>query len=136
MSRASVLAQGRAFLAGELVDTCLIDRVAAEDSNTLTGKVTRQWRPIYQGPCRFKQTDAVAKHVGGPKSVGEASLRLGALELRLPVAGTEGILVDDRVTVLTCAHDVELIGRVFVIGGQHHASFKVARGLPLTEVLS
>lgn len=136
MSRDSVLARGRQFLIGELVDTCRIERSVAVDTNPLTGGVTKQWAQVYLGACRFKQTDAVAKHVGGPSSVGQASVRLGALELRLPVVGTEGLLINDRVTVLTCAHDTEMVGRKFSIEGQHHSTFKTARGLPLIEVLT
>lgn len=133
MSRASVLARGRAFADAGFVDTCRIERVVATDSNPLTAVTTKQWDTVYTGPCRVQQA---AAPWAGPATVGEAALRTSALELQLPVAGTEGILIDDRVTITACTHDAELTGRQFTITGQHHASHKTTRRLPLMEVLS
>lgn len=133
MSRASVLARGRAFAAQGFVDTCRIDYVIDEDTNPLSGQVTKQRDIRYEGPCRFQQA---AAPWAGPATVGEAALRLAALELQLPVVGSEGIKADDRVTALTCVHDTELVGRTFAVVGQHHASHKTTRRLPIQEVLS
>lgn len=134
MTRDSVLARGRAFAAGGFTDSCRIWReLDPPDSNPLTGEVTAQQVDIYVGPCRVQQS---AAPWAGPATVGTAALRLAALELQIPVAGTDGIKVNDRVTITACGHDVELIGRELVVVGEHHASHKTARRLPLQEVLS
>jgi len=133
VSRASVLARGRAAAAAGMVDTCRIDYVADVDTNPLTGQVAKQRVIRYEGPCRVQQA---AAPWAGPATVGEAALRLAALELQLPVVGSEGIQTEDRVTVLTCVHDTELVGRIFSVVGQHHASHKTTRRLPIQEVLS
>lgn len=134
MSRASVLARGRAFAAQGFVDTCRIDYVVGTPiTDPLTGKVTIQRALRYEGPCRVQQA---AAPWAGPATVGEAALRLAALELQLPVAGSEGIQIDDRVTITACTHDTELVDRRFSVVGLHHATHKTTRRLPLQEVLS
>jgi len=133
MSRESVLARGRAFLVGGLVDTCRIERVVAEDTNSLTGVVTKQWATVYQGPCRIQ---AATANWAGPATVGEAAIRLAAAELQLPVVGSEGVLIDMRVTHLTSLHDTEMVGRVYAVTGLSHKSHATTRKLPLQEILS
>jgi hypothetical protein len=133
MSRESVLARGRAFLLAGLVDTCRVERVVAEDTNTLNGVVTKQYATIYTGACRVQ---AATANWAGPATVGEAALRLAAAELQLPVVGSEGIAIDDRVTVLTCVHDTEMVGRKYSVTGLSHKSHATTRKLPLSEVLS
>lgn len=133
MSRASVLARGRAFAEGGFIDTCTIDRVTGETTNLNNGVVTKTRTTLYTGRCRVQQA---AAPWAGPATVGEAHVRLSALELQLPVAGTEGLRVDDRVTITAATHDTELVGRVFAIVGAHHASEKTTRRLPIQEVLS
>jgi hypothetical protein len=134
MSRESVLARGRAFAAGGFTDACRIWRESeTPDTHPLTGHVTAQQIEVYIGPCRVQQS---AAPWAGPATVGDAARRLAALELQIPVAGTEGIRVSDRVTITACAHDVELVDRELVVVGEHHASHKTTRRLPLQEVLS
>ena len=134
MSRASVLARGRAAAEGAFIDTCTIRRVAGKQTNTTDGTVTRQYepQPVYTGRCRFQQA---AAPWAGPATVGQAGIGLSALELQLPVLGSEGVTKDDVVTCDSCVNDAELVARVFVIQGAHHASHKTTRRLPLQEVL-
>lgn len=133
MSRASVLARGRAFAAGGFIDTCRIERAVAEDTNNLTGVVTRQYAVVYTGPCRVQQA---AAPWAGPAEVGQAAIRISALELQLPVVGSENLMADDRVTILTCVNDAELVDKRFVVVGLHYASHKTARRIPLEEIIS
>lgn len=137
-----VLAAGRARVAQRFVDTCTIRRVTGVDTNLITGVPTKTKVIVYDGgpanpgrggPCRIQQA---AAPWAGPATVGQAAIRLAALELQLPVVGSEHLAVDDEVTIDTCAHDTELVGRVFVIVGLHHASEKTTRRLPLQEKLS
>jgi hypothetical protein len=133
MSRASVLARGRAFAEGGFVDTCEIVRPGEPQTDLTDGRVTTPTTAVYQGRCRVKQA---AAPWAGPATVGEAQLRLAALELQLPIEGSEGIRVDDQVTITACVHDVELVGRVFTVVGEHAASHITTRRLPLQQVLS
>jgi hypothetical protein len=133
MSRESVLARGRAFLVAGLIDTCRIERVVAEDTNPVTNVVTKQYDTVYTGPCRIQ---AATANWAGPATVAEAALRLAAAELQLPVVGSEGVAIDNRVTVLSCLHDTEMVARVYAVTGLSHKSHATTRKLPLQEVLS
>ena len=133
MSRDTLLARGRGRLAEALVDTCLIQRVVGETTNLVSGKVDKTYQTVYSGACRVQQA---AAPWAGPAAVGQAAIRLSALELQLPVKGAQGLLVDDQVTITAARNDPELVGRVFSIVGAHHASEKPTRRLPLQEVLS
>ncbi len=132
MSRASVLARGRAFAAGGFIDTCVISRVIGQSTNPLDGTVTPVLDPIYTGVCRVQQA---AAPWAGPATVAQAGVGLSALEIQLPVVGSEGITKDDIVTVTACVNDADLVGKSFTVQGAHHASHKTTRRLPLMEVL-
>lgn len=132
MSRETVLAAGRAFLTAALVDTCVIERSGTPFTNLDTGQVTTPYTPVYTGPCEVKQESGSA----GQTTIAEAALRLGLLVLKLPIVGTEGLLTGDRVTITAARHDAELVGRVFWLTGQAHASHKTARKISMSEVLS
>lgn len=133
MSRASVLALGRRFAEGGFVDSCLVERPVAEDTNTLTGQVTRQYDTVYTGRCRIQQA---AAPWAGPAEVGQAAIRISALELQLPVVGSEDLQADDRVTITACVNDAELVGKRFVVVGLHYATDKTTRRVPLEEIIS
>lgn len=132
MSRASVLSRGRAFAGGGFEDTCRIDRVASVDTNPLNGQVTKSRVIVYEGACRVQQA---AAPWAGPATIGQAGIGLSALELQLPVAGSEDVTKDDRVTILTATYDAALAGKVFTVQGAHHATHKTTRRLPLQEIL-
>jgi hypothetical protein len=135
VGRQSVTIAGRGFLvrSGALVDTCKIERKTgmAEDLNTGVGTPT--YTLLYTGACRFQ---AAAANWAGPSEVAEAALRLASFELQLPVVGTEDLRIDDRVTVLTCLNDVDLVGRVFSLTGISRKSHATTRKLPLLDVES
>lgn len=133
MSRASVLARGRAFAEGGFVDTCTIERRGTTATNDLDGTVTYTMTPIYSGRCRVQQA---AAPWAGPATVGEAGIGLSALELQLPVVGSEGVTKDDVVTITVCVNDADLVGKTFTVQGAHHKSHATTRRLPLQEVLS
>lgn len=132
MSRETVLARGRAFLFAALVDTCRIERVTGESTNQTTGVVTKTWATVYQGPCRIQAPTA---NRAGPANIAEATVRLPPAELQLPVVGTENVTFDQRVTVLTCVNDTEMVNRVYFVAGISHKSHATTRKLPLTERL-
>lgn len=135
MGRQSVLAAGRAFLvsSGALADTCIIERVSGESLNPVTGKLTKTYTTVYSGACRVQ---AASANWAGPADVAQAALRLASSELQVPVVGSEGLRIDDRVTVLTCLNDADLVGRKFTLTGESRKSHATTRKLPLLEILS
>jgi hypothetical protein len=133
MSRQTILARGRARLAEALIDTCLVERVTGETTNLTTGAVTKTYTTVYSGACRVQ---AATANWAGPADVGQAAIRLAAAELQLPVVGSEGILIDDRVSITACVHDTDMVGRVYSVTGLSHKSEATTRKLPLQEILS
>jgi hypothetical protein len=142
VGRENVLAAGRAFLvtSGALVDTCRIQRRAGEF--TVGMVVTPSYTTLYGpgvptadalGACHIQ---AAAANWAGPTDVAEAALRLASFELQVPVVGSEGLEIDDWVTILSCLNDTDLVGRVFTITGVSRKSHATTRKLPLLEVLS
>ncbi|HEY9484190.1 MAG TPA: DUF6093 family protein, partial [Micromonosporaceae bacterium] len=66
MSRASVLARGRAAALAGMVDACLIERMTGTTTDPDTGQVTETWSTTYTGPCR------VQEHGGYPRDINTA----------------------------------------------------------------
>lgn len=132
MSRASVLARGRAFAEGGFNDTCTIQRVVGQQTSPTDGTVTDQLETVYTGRCRFQQA---AAPWAGPATVGQAGIGLSAEELQLPVAGTTGIAKDDIVTCTLATNDADLLGKRFSVQGTHHATHKTTRRIPIQEII-
>jgi hypothetical protein len=133
MSRATVLARGRAFAAGGFVDACTIQRPEGDpQTSPIDGTTSQSLRTLYSGPCRFQQA---AAPWAGPATVGQAGIGLSAEELQLPVAGTAGIDKDDIVTCTAATNDPDLLGKQFSVQGTHHATHKTTRRLPIQEII-
>lgn len=137
MSRELAVAFGRSEAGSGFIDTCYVERRGAAVTNDLDGSVTYPMTPIYgtaaaPAPCRFQQS---AAPWAGPATVGQAGIGLSALEIQLPVVGSEGITKDDVAVCVTCVDDSDLVGKRFSIQGAHHASHKTTRRLPLQEIL-
>lgn len=133
MSRASVLARGRAFAEGGFVDTCLIQRPAGPPAtNPSDGTVTKPMATVYSGRCRFQQA---AAPWAGPATVGQAGIGLSAQEVQLPVVGSEDIRKDDIVICTSCVHDADLVEKRFTVQGTHHATHKTTRRIPVQEII-
>lgn len=129
----TVIAAGRAFAAVGFTETCTITRVAGSATDPATGAVVVNRTTLYTGQCRIQQAAAAW---AGPTDVGEAQLRLSSSQLQLPVEGTEGLRIDDRVTVTAARNDSDLVGRVFAITGPNAKTDATTRKFPLLEVLS
>jgi hypothetical protein len=128
MSRASVLARGRAAAEAGMVDACTIRRVTGGSTDQSTGVRTPTRADIYIGPCRVQSALARSQ----PHDVGEDYVRLLRLQLQLPVAVT-GLRVLDEVTITAAAHDQDLAGRTFLISDLMHKSEPTARRVEITE---
>jgi hypothetical protein len=133
VSRELAVAAGRAFAADGFIDACTVVRRGSPVTDPLDGTVTYPMSPIYTGACRVQQA---AAPWAGPGEVGQAGLGLSALEIQLPVVGSEGITKDDVVTITACRNDTDLVDKKFTVQGAHHASHKTTRRLPLMEILS
>ena len=137
MSRDIAMAAGRAFAEAGFIDSCVVERRGGAVTDPLDGTVTYPMTPIYgtvaaPAICRVQQS---AAPWAGPATVGQAGIGLSALEIQLPVVGSEGITKDDVVTITACTFDADLVGKVFSVQGAHHATHKTTRRLPLQEIL-
>jgi hypothetical protein len=133
MSRASVLARGRAAAARGFVDSCLIQAVASLTTNPDTGQVTRAYTTVYSGPCRIQQR---AEARSRREDAGEASLLMSQRELQLPVATSTGVRAGQRVTVTASVNDPDLVGKVFVVRDEAAKSEATARRVGIEEETS
>ncbi len=130
MSRASVLARGRAAAAASFIDACVIDHKTGTTTNDLTGETVDTYAAAtYTGPCRVQTTGAG----GGRTESGEASVVIFGVTVQLPVVGTEGVERGDRVTITASVHDQDLVGRVFFVEHLHSKSEATARRLAVVE---
>jgi hypothetical protein len=130
MSRASVLARGRAAAEAGMVDACTIRRVTGTATDPATGAVTPTYQSpdLYSGPCRFQQGMVQTE----PHDVGEDFVRLLRLELQLPMT-VIGLEVNDVVTCVSSVSDPDLPGRTFLVRDLAHKTDATARRVQLTE---
>lgn len=132
MSRASVLARGRAAALAGMIDTCTITRVTSVVTDPDTGVQTPTIDTVYEGVCRVQQ-----RTPGGarPADAGEAYLLMLRMELQLPNSAT-GIVVGDTATITASVNDADLVGREFRVRELAHKSEATARRLGVEEVTS
>lgn len=129
MSRASVLARGRLAAAAGMVDACVIRRRTGGTADPITGYPTQPYTVLYAGKCRVQQAVAIAR----PHDVGENRVYVVRFDLQLPMVGTEGLWVDDEVTVTSSVNDADLVGRVFVVLELAHKTEATARRVGIIE---
>jgi hypothetical protein len=123
MSRASVLARGRAFAAGGFVDTCVIRRVVDVDTNDLYATETPQYAAVYSGPCRVQLSPTSPS--GGRVEVGDNSVVVYGVLLQLPVTTSPGVQRGDEVVINTAANDSDLLVGTYhveTLGTKTHAT--------------
>lgn len=131
MSRASVLARGRAFAVGGFVDTCVIRRVVLQSTNPLDASVVNTKETVYSGVCRVQLSPTSPS--GGRVGSGADDIVVYGATLQLPVLASAGVRRGDEVTMTACATDADLVGRVLFVetlGTKTHAT---ARRLGLVE---
>lgn len=129
MSRESVLARGRLAALIGMKDACTIRRRNGGTTDPVTGYPTDAWTNLYTGKCRVQQAVAIAR----PHEVGEDRVLIVRFDLQLPVVGTEGLMVDDQVTITAAVNDPDLVGRVFLILELAHKSEATARRVGMIE---
>jgi hypothetical protein len=131
VSRASVLARGRAAAQAGMIDTCLIQRQTGSTTNPETGVVTPTWSTIYNGVCRMQE------HGGYPRDITVApdqpQLAVNR-ELQLPVSSSGAVRAGDRVTITACVNDASMVNRQMWLRGQPSKSEATARRFTLEEI--
>jgi|SRR5690606_3036000 len=128
MSAATALARGRAAAERLMVDQCVVRRVTGTVTDPDTGVVTPTYATVYEGRCRVQQQQVQARAT----DAGEAALLMLRLEVHLPMTVT-GIAAGDEVIITASAHDLDLVGRVFVVRELAHKSHATARRLGVEE---
>jgi hypothetical protein len=131
MTRASVLARGRARAEAGMIDTCIVERITGVTTDPVTAQTTDVTVPVYSGKCRLKEiTAAMAREAQPAPSVHQA-MRYRVLQL--PIAASGGIQAGDFLTVVTCVHDPDMVGRRMVVRDQSGSSEQTARRLGVEE---
>jgi hypothetical protein len=104
-----LLAGRRAAAEALMVDTCRVEHPTGSTVDA-AGRETFTYDETYVGKCRVRLRGA-----GGAalREVGDQQISLLSLEIEVPVPGTEGIQVGDRVTLLRATNDSDLLGREF-----------------------
>lgn len=129
MSRASVLARGRAAAAAGMTDACTILRVTSVDTNPDTGQPIETTELVYEGPCRVQERETQAR----PENPGDQVAMMRHRELQLPVATSTGVRRGDRLVLTACVNDPDLVGLNMVIREQAGKSEATARRLGIEE---
>ncbi len=129
MSRASVLALGRAAAEAGMVDACTIRRRAGETTDPDTGDVTPDWGDVYAGKCRVQQSVVQSQQ----QQPGGDFVLVLRLEIQLPMTVT-GLQVGDEVTITASVHDPDLPGRAFRIRDLAHKTEATARRVQAIEI--
>lgn len=129
MSRASVLAMGRAAAAAGMTDTCTITRVTGT-TPAPNGHVTETIATVYSGPCRFQELLAFSRDAT-PTADDPQVMRSRVLQL--PVVTSAGVHQGDRVVCDTCVNDPDLVGTVMVVRDESAKSEATVRRLGVEE---
>lgn len=131
MSRASVLARGRAAAEKGMVDACTITRVTGDSMNPTTKVVTKTTSTIYNGRCRVQEMLAFARDAS-PTPVDPALMRYRTLQL--PVESSEDVRRGDLVTITGCVNDPDLVGRSMFVRDLSGKSEATVRRIGVEEV--
>lgn len=130
MSRASVLARGRAFAEAGMTDTCTIARVTGTTTNPTTGVVTPTTTEIYSGACRIQELLAFSRDTA-PTPPDPELMRYRILQL--PVDASEDVREGDNVTIVTCLNDPDLVGVAMRVRDQSGKSEATTRRIGIEE---
>jgi hypothetical protein len=114
-----------------MVDTCTITRVVSSTTDVDSGEVDETLETVYTGRCRIQQPPAIAR----PADVGQALVFQLPSQLQLPMAGSEGVEVGDRVTIDASVDD-DLVDRTWWVKALFHKTHATSRRIGLEEVTS
>lgn len=129
MTRASILAAGRAAAEAGMVDSCTIRRVTGRSTDPVTGVVSDVLTEVYSGKCRV-QTQG---NWGERRDVAQDSMVLLTVQVQLPISVTDA-RAEDRITIDSSVNDAALVGKVFLMRDEHYKSEATARRVMVTRV--
>jgi len=133
MTRASVLALGRAAAEAGMIDTCSIVRVTGTTTDPDTGEVTEMTSSVYSGACRVQEMMGFSRDAGpAPDQPVLARYRI----VQLPVAASQDVRAGDRVTITASVNDPDLVGLVMVVRDQAAKSEATSRRIGVEEITS
>lgn len=131
MSRASVLARGRAAAEAGMVDACTVEHPTGESTGP-GGVITATYAaPFYSGKCQVQ----ITAETGQTVDVGEAHRIVTRKTVKLPIS-VLGVREGDRITITAAAHDPDLAGRVYTVRDVEAKTYLTARRVTVTEVTS
>lgn len=128
-----VLARGRAAAEELMIDACTIKHaIAGRTFDQVLGRYTGSVGPeVYDGPCQVQIAslgDAMSPTVEGGGPV------VQQLVLKLPVATSGTVAVNDLAVITACVADPSLVDARFRITAIHHKSYATARRLQCEEI--
>lgn len=115
-----------------MIDACDIVRVTGTTTNPANGQVTEATESVYSGKCRLREITAAMGRNASPAPSVEVLMRYRVLQL--PVVGSEGIRVGDRVTITACQHDPDMVNVRMIVRDQAGQSEATARRLGVEEM--
>lgn len=131
MSRATVVARGRAAAEAGMVDTCRIRRQTGTTTDDFSGEVVDTYETLYEGKCRLQQPGAEAT----AQDAGQAYVLLQRIQVQLPISVT-GLVVGDEVEMTGAGRDPDLVGRVFLVHDLPRKTDATARRVSVQEQTS
>lgn len=136
MSAESVILQGRAFQEAQFISRCVIRRQAGETFNETTGEYEPTWTTVYpesgdDGPCLLKFDSSSMREVDAQS---QQLVRQRPI-LKLPVATSAGVRIDDVAEITENPLDPARVGLKVRISGDHVGTLTTARRFPV-EVTS
>jgi hypothetical protein len=128
--RAALIPRGQEAALASMTATCIIrrtDEAAPAVRNPVTGQFEKPAATIYAGVCELKFPSATTREAD-PQS--QALTEQEPL-LKLPLATSSNVLVDDIGEILTSRFNPGQVGVRFRIAGEHDPNHATARRLPV-----
>ena len=127
---AALIVRGQAAAVESMTATCIIrrtDETAPAVRDPQTGQFEKPTTTIYEGVCELKYNSSTTREVD-PQS--QALTEQEPL-LKLPLATSAGIRVDDFGEIVTSRFNPGQIGVKFRVAGEHDENHVTARRLPV-----
>lgn len=131
VSAESVIVAGRRFQESQFVSACVIRRASGQTFNEATGQYVPIYATVYEGACLLKFASGSVREVDAQSQ----QLVRQSPVLKLPVAGSEGVRVDDVAEITANPLDAGRVGLKVRIAGDHVGTLTTARRFPV-EVVS
>lgn len=122
----------RAEAEGRMVDSCTVTRPSATQGpwDDATGTYgPGEPETVYTGRCEVQLVEVLPQVAVS----GEVDVFTQRVVVKLPVASSAGVRINDVVTVASGTNDASLAGRTYVVRGGHAKTYATARRLQCEE---